>query len=154
MTRAKFIEQIHGKERLGPWRVDHLTIKALLSLWTYQFKKEFDRNHVSPNDFVFVIGPANEYNEIYRKWISRYSPENPVYINPNLTQLARREGKREGRELHEFAYIGHSLPSQDPIKSRAHKHEIARKSVVTRPPWEYIGYQYQSLLPEYMSTPS
>src|SRR5579871_2142418 len=115
MPRAKFHEEIYGKERLGPWRVDDWTIEAVLSLWTYQFKKEFNRDHVSPEDFIFVLGSAHEYNDIYRKWISRYSPENPVYINPNLTQLARRYGEREGRELHEFGYVGHPLPSQDPI---------------------------------------
>lgn len=149
MPRATFLEQISGTERLGPWRVDIDKIEALLSLWTYQFKKEFKRVQGALADLIFVIGPSKDYNDVYGKWISRYSPINPVYINPNLTQLAMREEYRDPKELHEFIYVGYNLPSRDPIRARAHKHQIAKGTVDTRPPWEYIGYRYKVLYSGY-----
>lgn len=148
LPRARIPEQLLGTERWGPWRVDVQALTAILSLWTYNFKKAFDSLH-KKGEFVFVIGPSHRYRNVYRQWISRYSPDNPVFITPNMLKYAGNSD-----DLHRAEYVGQSLPYSDPVMSTTSKSqhpEIDNEQDQSGENAEYIGYQYKSHAKRYTS---
>jgi len=152
LPRATIPEQIGGQERWGPWRVNVEALKAILSLWTYDFKKAFDTGHKN-GDFVFVIGATRTYGRIYLDWITRYSPDNPIFLKPNLAKYA---GNVDDLQLVE--YIGHEMPYSEPLielKSKYGDKSWDDRRSATVEPWEvredaneineeYIGYRYKN----------
>ena len=141
LPRAIIAEQILGQERWGPWRVNVEALTAILSLWTYNFKKAFISSHTN-GEFIFVIGRSCDYKDIYQNWISRYTPENPIYINPNNLKYA---GKT--MDLHQPEYVGRDLPFSDPIADLKPKSEHPKN--VSDEYSAHIGYQYKSLVKRY-----
>lgn len=148
LPRAIIPEQQLGKERWGPWRVDVEALTAILSLWTYNFKKAFHSLHRN-GEFVFVIGSSGRYHDVYREWISRYNPDNPVYITRNMMRCAGNSD-----DLHLVEYVGQGLPFSDVVIAREPKSrhpKIEDEQRESEDTVEYIGYQYKSHAKRYTS---
>ena len=59
-------------------------LRALLSLWCYQFKRDEKADEIPMNaytdDFLFVIGKGRDSARLYHSWIAR-DGLNPVYVD-------------------------------------------------------------------------
>ena len=125
-----------SKEKWGPWQLDTAKLKALVSLWAYNFKKSTraPSHRVNPlQGFYFVIGPVIIYEKIYKQWITRYSPQNPVYMTSASMVALRTDA------INEYC-VGALLPGamlKDVVASTRPPKDLKQDREA-----EYIAYHY------------
>ena len=113
----------------------------------YNFKKAYYA-YEKAGKFIFVIGRSENCIGLYNRWISRYSPGNPVFINPDPVKLAET-----GSRHSEYQYLGQKLPYTEAIVEPRSRYPVATRDKMEPTPgmeWEYVAYEYHMLEERYV----